>query len=370
MLFNDIIGHEDIKQALIRTVKENRVSHAQMFLGNEGTGNLALAIAYAQYICCHNPQASDACGVCNACNKFNKLIHPDLHFVFPLGDPKSISDQYLDKWRSKVLENPYLSPSEWYAHLGIQNKQGSIHRRESDEIIKKLSLKTFESEYKIMIIWQPETMNRSSANKLLKILEDPPPKTLFILVANASDQILPTILSRTQIVKIPPIDDQSMAQVIKKQYNLDNEKIQNIVHLANGNYLTAQHIINADEEYTYYFDLFVQFMRLVYSGKMLDIYDWIDEITREGREKQKSFIQYALRMIRENFILGFETSSLVYLADQEKQFARNFSRFIHSKNVYSITHELNQAYKHIEMNGYNKLVFLDLVLKLMVLLKK
>ncbi len=370
MLFKDVLGHNNIKRTLINTVKENRISHAQMFLGQEGTGNLAMAIAYAQYICCTDKHEHDACGVCNSCKKFNKLIHPDLHFVFPIGDAKETSDTFLAKWREKVIENPYLNPAQWYAHLGIQNKQGSIHRKESDVIIKKLSMKTYEAEYKTMIIWCPETMNTTSANKLLKILEDPPPKTLFILVASNTDHILPTILSRTQIIKIPRIDDESMQLALKNTFQLDKNETQNIIHLANGNYLTAINLINSDDEYRYNFDMFVQMMRLSYSSKVFEIYQWIDEMTSNGREKLKQYLQYTLRMVRENFITGFNTPSIVYLTDNEKNFSAKFSEFINERNACAITNELNKAFRHIEMNANNKLVFLDLILKLMVLLKK
>jgi DNA polymerase-3 subunit delta' len=213
-------------------------------------------------------------------------------------------------------------------------------------------------------------MNTTSANKLLKILEDPPPKTLFILVASNTDHILPTILSRTQIIKIPGIDDESMQSALKNTFQLDENETRNIIHLANGNYLTAINLINSDEEYRYNFNMFVQMMRLSYSSKVFEIYQWIDEMTSNGREKLKQYLQYTLRMVRENFITGYNTPSIVYLTNNEKDFSAKFSAFINERNASAITNELDKAYRHIEMNANNKLVFLDLILKLMVLLKK
>jgi DNA polymerase-3 subunit delta' len=370
MLFRDIVGHSNIKDALINTVKDGRISHAQLFFGPEGSGNLAMAIAYAQYIACSNKQEHDACGACPSCKKYQKLIHPDLHFVYPVGNAKETSDNYIDKWREALINNPYLNSNQWYTLIGIDNKQGGIHRNESNAIVKKLSFKTYEAEYKVMIIWQPETMNKTSANKLLKILEEPPPKTIFILVAQNTDQIITTILSRTQMIKIPRIDDTSMEEALKAKFELNEQKANEIAKLANGNYLAAQNLIESDAESEYNFEMFVKLMRLCYMGKFLDIYAWIDEMTAKGREKQKNFLSFTSRLIRENFILNYKIDSIVYMAENEKKFAKNFHPYINENNAFDIAEELNKAYKHIEMNAYNKLVFLDLAIKIMIYLKE
>ncbi len=375
MQFKEVIGHQNIKEKLINTTKENRVSHAQLFLGPEGSGKLALAIAYAQYISCENKQGNDSCGVCPACLKYQKIVHPDLHFVYPVATSKSIkkdpiSDDYISQWRETIIENPYINQNKWYEIIDIENKQGIISKNESYEILKKLNLKTFESEYKIMIIWLPETMNAFAANKLLKLIEEPPAKTLFLLVSENSEQILPTILSRTQLLKIPKIDGKSMHTALCDRFGLSPDKANDIVLFSNGNYFEAQNLINSSEEDNYNFNQFVFFMRLAYQRKIIEIINWIDEIARIGREKQKNFLIYALRLIRENFMLNINKKEIVYLTQEEFNFSEKFSQFINKENTNQIYEAINQAYSDIGMNAYNKIVFLDLALKIIKLLKK
>ena len=375
MQFKEVIGHNKIKEKLIHTIKGNRVSHAQLFLGSEGSGNLALAIAYAQYVSCENKQENDSCGVCPSCTKFQKLVHPDLHFVYPVSTSKTVkkdpvSDDYIAQWRETIIENPYINHNKWYEIIDVENKQGIISKNESYEIIKKLNLKTFESEYKIMIIWLPEKMNASAASKLLKLIEEPPSKTLFLMVSENSEQILPTILSRTQLIKIPKIDSESMRNALCDRFGLSPEKANDIAHLANGNYFDAQNLISSTEEDNDNFDQFTQFMRLSYQRKVIEIINWVDEISRIGREKQKSFLAYSLRLVRENFMLNINNKELVYLTKKELEFSEKFSQFINQENVYQIYEELNKAHSDIEMNAYNKIVFLDLALKIIKLIKK
>ena len=374
MLFEDIIGQEKLKKRLIQTVNDNHISHAQLFLGPEGSGNLALAIAYAQYICCENKKETDSCGVCISCQKYQKLIHPDLHFVFPVFSTENItqdpvSDNFIHEWRTRILENPYLSLVQWYEFIGVENKQGMINRHESYEIIKKLSLKTFESEHKIMIIWMPEKMNISASNKLLKTIEEPPPRTIFLLVSENLEQIIPTILSRTQIIKIPKIEYENLFKAIEKKYDFGEKEINNIVHLAYGNYLKALNIIHSTEENSYNFNMFTQIMRLCYGRKIVEIITWVDKMATIGRERQKSFLTYALRMIRENIMLNLGNPDMVFLTENESAFSRNFSPYINENNVYEITNEFNKTYRNIELNANNKIVFLDLSLKLIKLIK-
>jgi len=240
MLFKEIIGQEEVKKRLINAVKENRISHAQLFLGKEGFGTLALAIAYAQYICCENKLANDSCGVCSSCIKYQKLVHPDLHFVFPVATnavvkKKPISNHFLPQWRASLLNDYYLSYKSWQEKIETGNKQLLITKDESIDILKKLNLKTYESAYKIMIIWYPEKFNIASANKLLKILEEPPEKTLFILVAQETEKIINTILSRTQLIKINQINAVALQQAIIKKYQLTEDEALSIAKLADGN---------------------------------------------------------------------------------------------------------------------------------------
>jgi DNA polymerase-3 subunit delta' len=375
MQFKEVIGHQKIKEQLINTVKENRISHAQLFLGPEGSGNLALAIAYAQYIACTNKQGNDSCGVCASCKKFKKLIHPDLHFVFPVNTSKTIkknpvSDDYMNQWRTTLIENPYINQNKWYEIIDIENKQGVISKNESYEILRKLNLKTFESEYKFMIIWLPEKMNTYAANKLLKFIEEPPEKTLFFLVSENSEQILPTILSRTQLIKIPKIDNDSLYNALCDRLGVNPDKALDIVHLANGNYFEALNLASAGDEDDENLERFKSLMRLAYSQKIVEIIDWVDEIARTGREKQKGFLTYSLRLLRENFMLNINRKEMVYLTQKEYNFSEKFSQFIHQGNVSKLYEVFNRAYADIGMNAYNKIVFLDVALKIVKLIRK
>ncbi|MBI4645301.1 MAG: DNA polymerase III subunit delta [Bacteroidia bacterium] len=374
MQFSEVIGQQKIKERLIRSVTDGRISHAQLFLGSEGSGNLSLSLAFAQYITCLDRNDHDSCGVCPSCLKYKKLIHPDLHFVFPVVKTKNndnpVSDHYIKEWREILLENPYLNLKQWLEKLDSENLQGSIYKNESSEILRKLNLKTYESEFKVMIIWMPEKMQPTTSNKLLKILEEPPPKTLFILVSENTSQILPTILSRTQLVKIPKIDFDSLYNKIKDLYNLSVQELNDIVRLADGNYLKANEIIRESEESEFNFKMFIDLMRSCYGREILKIIAWVEIIAEQGREKQKNFLEYSLRLIRENFILNTGQEKITLLSEKEASFSQKFSLFINSKNVIQISEELNKAYFHIERNGYDKIILLDMALKMVKLLKK
>ena len=267
MQFKDIAGQSELKSTLIQTVKEQRVSHAQLFLGREGSGNLAMAIAYAQYISCGNKTGNDSCGTCPSCIKYNKLIHPDLHFAVPIAKRKDeeksvITENILGEWREAVLENPYLNLFQWMEALQVENKQLIINARECDEIIKKLSFKPFESEYKVMIVWMPEKLFHAAAPKLLKILEEPSPKTLFILVAENYEMILPTILSRTQLVKFPKIKDEDISAGLMEKFHLQPAQASAISHLVDGNYNEAIHLAKEAKDESFNHKNFLPWMRL------------------------------------------------------------------------------------------------------------
>ncbi len=378
MLFSQVIGHTDIIDRFKQSVKNKRISHAQLITGAPGSGKLALALAYAQYISCKNRQQEDACGQCSSCKKYQKLIHPDLHFVFPVTRTskfsKPVSDNFINEWRKMVLKSPFFTLNQWLSHIGTGNLQGSIYTLESEQIIRKLNLKTYESEYKIMIIWLPEKQNRTGANKLLKIIEEPPPKTIFLLISEQPGEILPTILSRTQMLKVNRIDDDSMKAYLKSQTELvlNEMQVSNIVRLAGGNIISAIELLNRSQENEDFFNQFSQLMRLSYGRKVLEIIDWVDQMAKNDREKQKSFLRYAAALIRENFMLNQlpnQKDKLVYLAEKEFAFSSKFSRFISDENVLRIYHEINQAHYHLERNASNKIVFLDFSLKLIPLLR-
>ncbi|MCF8371282.1 MAG: DNA polymerase III subunit delta [Bacteroidales bacterium] len=373
MQFQKIIGQEKVKQRFIRSVKENRISHAQLLTGPPGVGKLALAIAYAQFVSCTNRQENDSCGVCPSCKKYEKLIHPDLHFVFPVVSTpkfdKPVSDHYIAQWRELVLSSPYFSLQQWLDFIGSENKQGLISKNESSEILRKLYLKTFEAEYKIMIIWQPDKMNLAAANKLLKLIEEPPEKTLFLLVCEDQEQLLKTILSRTQIVAVTQIDPASLQHHLADNFEISEDEALNIVNLCHGSFLEAQNLIRSSDESRFNFENFSNLMRICYKKDVVAINAWVDEISRIGREKQKSFMEYSLRLVRESFMLNQKQDRISFLAKEEKEFASKFSPFINERNTAQIYEQLNQAHFHIERNGYAKLVFMDMSLNMIKLLK-
>ncbi|MBR2887655.1 MAG: DNA polymerase III subunit delta [Bacteroidales bacterium] len=379
MQFKDIPGHDEVKQRLINTVSDNRISHAQLFLGNEGCGKLALAIAYAQYINCtgRKPGDTDSCGTCPHCVKYQKLVHPDLHFVYPVvsgkGTTKPVSDDFLTDWRKFVLQRNYHRLDDWYDFIDSDNSQGAIFAQESQEIIRKLGLKTFEAEYKVMIIWMAEKLNETAANKLLKMIEEPPAKTLFILVAENEEMILTTIRSRVQLVKIDRPTNQDIVASLQQEFpDADPQTLQNSAMLADGNYLEACAALRQFKSGTVetpYFELFTTLMREAFSAKYDAIIKLSDNLAKLGREKQKKFFDYCNRMLRECFMLSSVSESLVNLTPGELDFARKFSPFIHSGNVGMLSEQFGEACRNIERNAYGKLVFTDLALKISPLLK-
>lgn len=368
MLFKDVIGQEEIKQRLIQEVSEGRIPHAQLICGPEGVGKLPLALAYARYISCTNRSATDACGVCPSCVKINKLVHPDLHFVFPVVK-SGRSDDYITEWRKLVLNNPYFSLNHWLNEINAENAQAVIYTKESDEIMKKLSLKSSEGGFKITIIWLPEKMQAACANKLLKLLEEPPEKTVFLLVSENPELILPTILSRTQRFNIRNIDEASIAQALQEKYNIQPTDSVDIAHLANGNFIKALETIHLNEEHQLFFELFVNLMRLSYQRKIREMKLWSEQVSALGRERQKNFLAYCQRMIRENFMYNLRQKELSYMTLNEQNFATRFAPFVNERNVMGIMDELSEAQQHIEQNVNAKMVFFDFSLKMIVLLK-
>ena len=375
MLFKEIVGQTAVKGRLLKIVKEKRVGHAMLFAGREGAGMLGLAIAFARYLNCKNPQEDDSCLECPSCRKYSKLQHPDLHFVFPVakkkeGEKDPVSDDFISLWRESVLSNPYMRLFQWLEYLGVENKQGFISKNDSLQILKKLALKSFEAEYKVMIIWMAEKMNLQAANKLLKILEEPPWGTLFLLITEDPGQIIPTILSRTEQIRIPKIDQESMERAIRENHGIQNEKLAaNIVRLADGNYLRMIELLDESEEAGYLFNMFVKLMRLCFIPDFVGIASWIDDIAVQGRERQKQFFQYALRIIRGNFIINIEAGNIDLLSKEERDFSDRFSKFVNIRNISAFYEEFSKASLHIEYNGYSRLVFFDLAVKTARLLK-
>ena len=385
MLFSEIIGQQDIKARLVRTVVEQRIPHAQLLRGPAGVGKLAMAIAYAQYICCENKTATDSCGTCPSCVKYKKMAHPDLHFVFPVikptGKSSVVCDDFIAEFRSMVLQSPYFGVNEWYANISGDAKQGLIYSNESEEILRKLSLKTYESEYKIMIIWLPEKMHSTCANKLLKILEEPPEKTVFLMVSNEPDQIITTILSRTQHIHIPRLKEEEIIQALLKNDDLDIERdaASYAANIGNGSYLSALAVLNEGDENKQNFERFVMIMRLAWQvgnkkdhASLKTLRKWADDMAAAavGRERQRNFLVYAQRMTRENFIRNIQQPALNYLTSFESDFSQRFSVFINERNVEDLMSEFALAERHIDQNVNAKMVFFDLTLKVIMLLKR
>jgi DNA polymerase-3 subunit delta' len=371
MQFREVIGHETIKKQLIQTVSENRVSHAQLFAGSEGAGALPMALAFAQYMQCQNPGLDDSCGVCPACHKNMQLIHPDVHFVFPVikaSSGTSISDNYLKDWRFQLCQQPYFSYNQWMQKIGAANKQGAIFVDESSEILRKINLKTYEAEYKIMIIWLPEKMRVETSNKLLKILEEPPSKTLFILVSEDPNMLLATIISRCQSTRFKPIDVQSIEQALLAQ-GTQATMAHTAARRASGSMVKAQEALDISDEEKFCFDQFVAFMRISYGLNIAELLKWVDAMQEAGREQQKSFCIYALRQIRENFMLNLQMPELNYQAPHENDFSQKFYRFIHERNIEALSKTFSQAASHIESNANGKILFFDLGIRLHRMLK-
>ena len=372
MFFRDIIGQEEIKRQLIKNVQENKIAHAQLFCGGEGVGKLPLAIAYARYISCFNPSEKDACGKCANCIKFNNLAHPDLHFIFPVVKKKSskdvVSDDYIAEWRELIAKTPYFNLPAWLEEMGAENQQAQIYVKESNEIIRKLSLKSSQGGYKIIIIWLPEKMNQECSNKLLKLLEEPAEQTVFLLVSEEPDMLLTTIQSRTQRINLKGIDEKDLKEVLINIHGLQEQDAINIAHQSEGNFLKAIESISLNEENKLFFDLFVALMRLSYQRKIKEMKAWSEKVATMGREKQKHFFSYCQRMIRENFIYNFHNRSITYLGNEEEAFSTRFAPFINERNVMEIMNELNEAQRHIEQNVNAKMVFFDFSLKMIVLL--
>ncbi len=364
MLFKDIIGQAATKRRLISSVKEGRVSHAQLFLGPEGSGTLALALAYAQYIACENKQENDSCGQCSSCRQIAQMAYPDLHLLYPQHLVKKVEDAhgrgaYLLNFREAVINNAYLSLSDWYQALDLENQQGIIVAPDVHEVLRKLTLKSFSGGYKICIVWYPEKMNIIAANILLKILEEPPDKTLFIFVAEHSDQLLATIQSRLQLIKIPRLNTEDIIAHLTNTLQVDAAKAKSIAHLSEGNYNDSLTLLEGGSSHGDIMKVRDWFL-YCFQGKMVELLDWIDVEAKTGREHQMAFFLTAMHVVRESFLISSGCAELVRLEGDELVFAQRFSKMIHGGNVDQIIIGINKAHYHISRNASAKLVFVDL----------
>ena len=381
MLFSEILGQEHIKNHLTASVDRGRLPHAQLFIGPEGSGTLPMAIAYAQYILCGN-ENSENTGGNESCNlKFKNLSHPDLHFVFPVTTNDKVkkhpvSSHFMEEWRQLIDQQPYGNLFDWYRLLGVDNKQGQIGVDEAHDIVKSLSLKSYEGGYKIMVIWMAEKMNTSAANKLLKLIEEPPSKTIFILIAEDEEQIIGTIRSRCQILHFPPLAEEAIARALVKKYQIQEAVAQKIAIQSNGNFNKACDLVYQDSEDIQFEKWFVFWIRSAFKARgnkaaIHDLLAWSEEIAKTGRETQKQFLQFCLDYFRQALLLNYKADSLVYLEPYSEDFKlEKFAPFVHESNIMDISEELQTAMYHIERNGNAKIIMTDLSIKLTRLLHK
>lgn len=375
MYFSNIIGQEGVKAQLRRCVDENRLAHALLITGPKGNGKLPIAVALAHYLLCQQRHNGDACNSCPTCVKMNKLIHSDVHFVFPVVKKKSgsdnapISDDYIAEWRELFQKNPYFSYSDWLTTMGVENQQPMIYERESSEILHKLSMQSREGGWKIVIIWLPEKMKEACSNKLLKIIEEPPTDTLFLLVSEEPDTIIPTILSRTQRVEIPRIERNDIIEALVSRYGLTAEDALRVATQSAGNWEKAEEQLRIDTEKELYLEYFSRLMRIAYARNIREMKVWSEQVAALGRERQKGLMEYCQRMIRENFIMNFKHDEMVYLSEDEHNFSVRFSPFVNENNIFGIMEELSEAQRHIERNVNAKMVFFDLALRMTVWIK-
>lgn len=363
MRFADIIGHETLKRRLIESIDRGRVSHAQLFSGVAGAGTLPLAIAYAQYLNCPHRSDGDSCGECPSCRQIEQMAHPDVHFVFPVNKQgkksgeKIISSNFLAPWREIVARTGgYFSRQQWYDMLNLgKTLQGQINVAEAEEIIRRLSFKSLESEYKVMIIWQAETMNSEAANKLLKILEEPWQKTLFLLVTDRPDLLLTTIRSRTQQVHVPRLEVEELLPLATG----DELQRRNMARLAAGDVIEMRRLTGGedDEARRESFELFCSLMRLSYNDKHLELMEWADTVAQLTREQQRSLLLHAARLLRESYMLHAGLGSISYLWGDEAKFCNNFAPFIGNQNIEFLIDQIESVRRQIDQNGNARIIF-------------
>ncbi len=375
MRFSEVIGQQEAKERLIQMVQEDRLPHAMMLCGPQGSGKLALATAFACYLLNPDPQDNPNTPDHQEPLMLQKLEHPDLHFTYPTiklssmkTDYKPISDDFAKQWHELMMSSPYFTMQEWMEAMGGENQQAIITAGESDDLVRKLALKSSQGGYKISIIWLPERMNAECANKLLKLIEEPPLQTVFIMVSEEPEKLLETIRSRVQRIDIRKTDTEDIQKALIERRGIDEQSAKRVSRLANGNWLTALQELQADSENGLFLDMYKSLMRLAYQRKIKDLQKWSEQMAALGREKQKRWLSYFLHMTRESFMYNFGQEELNYMTRDEEDFARNFARFINEKNILPISDMANLAIRDIGQNANAKIVFFDFSLQTIVLL--
>lgn len=373
MRFNEVIGQEEAKARFIQLVDEGRVPHAILLCGPQGCGKMALALAFASYLLCQGEKDSDSCGTCRQCKMLEQWSHPDLLFSYPVIRPagtssehKMSSEDFSKEWRELLLKGSYFTIDQWLAAMRATNQQAQIGVGESDVLLHRLSLKSSQGGYKVCIIWLPERMNGECANKMLKIIEEPPQQTVFIMVCEEPELLLETIRSRTQRIDIKRIGQDAIEQTLIEQRGIDISAAQRIARAANGSWLNALEELDPDSEKKMFLKMFISLMRLAYSRKIKDLKKWSETVAGYGRERQKRMLSYFMKLIRENFMYNFHNPELCYMTSEEENFARNFARFINEANVIEMTELMNRATRDISQNANAKIVFFDLCTHIIV----
>ena len=362
MAFEQVIGQQEAQDRLMQMVNEGRLPHAIMLCGPQGSGKMALAMGLAKVLLGDNAM-------------MQKWEHPDLHFTYPTiklpsmsAEHKPVSDDFAKEWHELIMAGPYFTMTEWLELMGGENQQAIITAGESDALIRKLSLKSSQGGYKVSVIWLPERMNAECANKILKLLEEPPQQTAFIMVCQEPERLLETIRSRVQRIDIKKISDEDIEQALVSKRGLTQEMAHRTARMANGSWLKALEMLSADSENELFLDMFQSLMRLAYQRKVKDLKTWSERMGGMGREKQKRFLEYFLRLIRENFMYNFQEEELCYMTQREEDFARNFARFVNEANILPISDLANRAIRDIGQNANAKIVFFDMALQMIVLL--
>lgn len=373
-MFEQVIGQCEVQERLMQMVKEDRLPHAIMLCGPQGSGKMALAVGFAKVLLSKSDETS-MFGEPTESPMLAKLEHPDLHFTYPTiklpsmgADHKPISDDFAREWHELIMASPYFTMNEWLEQMGGENQQAIITAGESDELVRKLSLKSSQGGYKVSLIWLPERMNIECANKILKLLEEPPSQTVFIMVCQEPDKLLETIRSRVQRIDVKKIADEDLKKALIEKRGLADDMAQRICRMANGNWMKALEMLSSDSENELFLDMFQTLMRLAYMRKVKELKAWSEQMGSMGREKQKRFLEYFLRLVRENFMYNFQNEDLCYMTQREEEFAQNFARFINEANILDISSLANLAIRDIGQNANAKIVFFDMALKMIVLL--
>lgn len=372
MRFSQVVGQDRVKAHLLQMVQGGQLPHALMFCGPRGAGKMALALAYARYLLCKSPSDGDACGICSSCRMLDAYSHPDLHFSFPVYKRKStdhpVSDDFMPQWRELLAQGPYFDMEAWLAACKADNQQLVHYVYESDALRSKLMLKSNQGGRKVVVMWLPERMMVEMANKLLKLIEEPPPHTYFLLVTEDLDKVLETIRSRTQLIMVPSLSEEDIASSLERERAVPADAARHTAHVAQGSYTEALKRLMAGNEESAFFDSFVQLMRMCYKRDVRQMHRWSGTHAEMGRERQKRLLDYFQRLIRENFVYNFRHGEINYMSEDEQQFGRNFARFINERNVVGIMEEVALAQRDIEQNVNPRMVFFDFALKMTVLL--